>query len=191
MKNTYIEWTVTNDGFDFHYQVDKEIHSGMVSYIIYKKKEDRLTEEQRIEFADIGIEYDSPLLRWENVIFCSASYISVTDHKYLSEAVQAGTKTAATVYVSPNSEEGKNLISKLPATCGAVEYGDSMIYVYQRGTLSDFFNFEKIKEIYIAHGCKNTNWDTVKRYSLFLWRTLAMKIDVDFAFSQEGIKSKE
>ena len=35
---------ISNGDFDYHYLVDKEIHSGIVSHIVYRKQHDRIIE---------------------------------------------------------------------------------------------------------------------------------------------------
>lgn len=118
-----------------------------------------------IKYKDIGKTIDSPLLNWHNLVFCSNYYGPPPHPGYMNNAVQNGTKTASTAYVS--SHEYKQLVDKLPANCHAVPYGGtldnmSMAYVYRDGTLDELFGFKQIKFIYTSHNINNVDWDDVE-----------------------------
>ena len=80
----------------------------------------------------------------------------------MNQAVQAGKKTAATVYLEPNSEKARELVKALPGDCDALPYEQTMLYVFHKGRLQDFFNYEKIKSLYMNHGALVVNWDIVE-----------------------------
>lgn len=82
----------------------------------------------------------------------------------MSSAVQQGKKTSATIPV--NDKNYKEMESSIPETCGIVPYfitntEVSMAYIYRRGTLSDYFDFEEVKKVYTLHGIRNVDWETV------------------------------
>ena len=152
-----------NDGM-CSYLVEKESNDRNISIIVYDVSNGRHKEKSKIQYNNIGEEYASPFLNWYNLIFCSNTYGPTPDYQYMHQSVKEGKKTAATVYLEPDSEEGKQLISMLPKDCDALPYGKSMIYVFHKGCLSDFFDFEKIQSLYKKHGAYSIEWSTVKDY---------------------------
>lgn len=155
------------------FQVVKSINEYEIAIIINNISAG--CEFTRITYKNINDEFTHPFLSWYNLIFCSDCFWSIpgpngvtygpsSDRRYLNRAVQQGTKTAATVYLKPTSKEGKMLIKELPIDCAAMPYGDSMIYVYHKGSLSSFFDFERIKLIYERHGVRGIDWKVVEDY---------------------------
>lgn len=119
-----------------------------------------------IKYKNLNNEFQSPFLSWYNLFFCSNCYGPAPFYPYMNNAVQNGTKTAATAYV--NKEEFRKLIKDLPANCYAVPYNSSednmsMAYVYREGTLDELFGYEKIKEVYYSHQVTGIDWDYIKR----------------------------
>lgn len=152
-----------NDGI-CSYLVEKENRDSSISVVIYDVRYGRHTEISRIQYKNIGQEYKSPFLNWYNLIFCSNCYGAPPDYEYMHHAVQEGKKTASTVYLNVESEEGKQLVSSLPKCCGSMPYGQSMIYVFRKGCLSQFFDYEQIKSLYKKHGVNSVDWNAVKKY---------------------------
>lgn len=119
-------------------------------------------------YKDKGAEYSSPLLSWYNLIFCSNTWGNgkgiciAPDYEYMNRAVQEGKKTAATIYLASTSDEGKNLIAKLPSDCGFVPYGKTMMFVYHKGKLSDFFDYNRIRKIYENYCSTELDWVYIK-----------------------------
>jgi len=144
------------------YQVEKTTEKENISITIEDLNND--CELGRIVYKNISCEYLSPFLSWYNLIFCSNNYGPAPDYEYMHQAVQKGTKTAATIYLSCDSPEGIKVIKELPSTCGATPYGNNMIFVFRKGTLADYFDLNKIKEIYYMHGIDYLNWDKVNEY---------------------------
>ncbi len=146
------------------YLVEKETNGNNISIIVYDVRNGHHTEKGKIQYKNIGEEFSSPFLSWYNLFFCSNNYGPAPDYEYMHKAVQEGKKTAATVYLEPDSKEGKELVDSLPEDCGALPYGQSMIYVFHKGRLSDFFDFEKIKSIYTKHDVYGVDWDKAEEY---------------------------
>lgn len=149
--------TSYNSGLN-SFVVEKATTESTISIEIYKVKGDHKTEIGNIHFQNIGEEYVSPYLNWYNLIFCSNSYGPAPDYEYMNCAVQEGKKTAATIYMNAQSDEGKQLISSLPPDCSALPYGENMIYVFHKGRLGAFFDFDRIKSLYEKHGVFNLDW---------------------------------
>lgn len=146
------------------YRVEKEINDAKISIIVYDTSFGRNVIIRTITYKNIGKEYSSPFLSWYNLIFCSNNYGPAPNYPYMHSAVQDGKKTAATVYIDPNSTTGKEFVDKLPESCGSLPYDNTMIYVYRKGKLSDFFCFEEIRDIYQKHGIFSLNWDIIQNY---------------------------
>ncbi len=68
------------------------------------------------------------------------------------------------MYLSPDSVEGIQLVNKLPKNCDSLPYGQSMIYVFHKGSLLDFFDYERVRSLYEKHGAYSVKWDIVKDY---------------------------
>ena len=148
----------------YSYQVEREETPENIVISVYDTREGRHNRMSKISYTNIGEEYHSPFLSWYNLIFCSNYYGPALDYNYMDTAVQQGKKTAATIYHSLDSREGKTIVSKLPADCSYIEYDSSMIYVYHTGKLSDYFDFEKIKNLYQKHGIGSLDWEIVRMY---------------------------
>lgn len=151
-----------NDGL-CSYLVEKEINENNISIIAYDVWNGQHRETKKIQYRNIGEEFSAPFLSWYNLLFCSGGD-PAPDYEYMHRAVQEGKKTAATVYLNPDSKEGKKLVSTLPEDCSSLPYAEYMIYVFHKGCLSDFFDFEKVKSLYIKHGAYSIDWDRVKEY---------------------------
>ncbi len=152
--------TSYNSGLN-SFVVEKATTESTISIEIYKIKGDHKAEIGNIHFQNIGEEYVSPFLSWYNLIFCSNSYGPAPDYEYMNRAVQEGKKTAATIYMNAQSDEGKQLISALPLDCSALPYGENIIYVFHKGRLGDFFDFDRIKSLYEKHGVFSVDWRKV------------------------------
>ncbi len=177
-----------NDGM-CSYLVEKVIGDGYISVVIYDVRDGRQIEGKRVQYKNIGEEYQSPFLSWYNLFFCSNNYGPAPDYEYMNHAVQEGKKTASTVYLNLESEEGKLLVSTLPKDCGFMPYGKSMIYVFHKGCLSDFFDYEQIKSLYKKHGADPVDWKVVKEYFM---KDLSFFGDKQACgFSLQSVGSKE
>lgn len=146
------------------YLVEKEIDEGKVSIVVYSTRKGSRNEVRRIKYIDLNIDFSSPFLSWYNLLFCSNNYGPPPDYDYMHTAVQAGTKTAATVYLKPDSNKGRELVNNLPEDCDAVPYGDYMIFVFHKGCLADYFNYDKIRAIYELYGVRMIDWAKIKDY---------------------------
>ncbi len=145
-----------------HYVVEKETTEETHTIIIYDiRKEKR--EICRIEYNNIGEEYQSPFLSWYNLLFCSCEYGPSPDYVYMNQAVQNGMKTAATVYFAKNSVEGEAYMATLPEHCHCRSYEETMIFAYREGSISDYFDIDYIEKIYIKHGVANIDWLKVRK----------------------------
>lgn len=146
------------------YQVEREISEKEITISIFEIYKGRHYEKNTIKYKNVGEEYATPFLSWYNLIFCSNNYGAPPDYEYMHRAVQENKKTAATVYIASNSDEAKAFVETLPKECGALPYGPSMIYVYHKGRLSDYFDFERIQALYEKHGVFDVDWKKVWEY---------------------------
>jgi hypothetical protein len=80
----------------------------------------------------------------------------------MNTAVQKKQKIAATVYLNPN-DEGREYMKNQPNDVASMPYGRT-IYVYNKGCLSDYFDFEGIKKFYGKHRIKRIEWNVVKEF---------------------------
>lgn len=145
------------------YIVEKETATDTITISVYKNspnKGKRLLS--RISYPREREGYNSPFLSWYNLIFCSNNCGPSPRYDYMHTAVQLGKKTAATVYIHPDSSEGKDFIKSLPKECGAIPYGDYMIYVFRKGRLADFFDFETIRRLYENNCMTLFDWSLIK-----------------------------
>lgn len=158
--------TIIDTSYDYenHFCVEKIICGQNIYYVIYDERYDKHKEVGRICLSQPIISYESPLLNWYNLIFCSNNYGPSPDYKYMDYAVQQGKKTAATVYYSFDSDESKAIQMNLPDNCGITPYGDYMVFVYRKGKLADFFSFEKIRKAYIQMGINSLDWDLISDF---------------------------
>lgn len=152
----------SNGYITFHYTVDKDITEDK-NHIIVKDQNKDCKIITDLDYSSIP-EYEHPMLSWYNLLFCSNNYEPTTDHDYMNLAVQSGQKTAATIYLNYNSPEGQKLIESMPSNCEAMPYGDTMIYMYHKGKLSDFFDYEQIRDYYQKYGCYGIDWNIVYDY---------------------------
>ncbi len=143
--------------------IQKEATEGFVTISVIKCGKSKPDEVvSAVRYRDIGYEYKSSLLDWENLIFCSNNYGVAPIYDYMHKAVQIGKKTAATVYLAPDSQEAKQLIASLPKECDWREYGSNMIFVFHTGCLADYFDFTEIKAVYDDHGVGGIDWTWVE-----------------------------
>lgn len=151
----------SNGYSEFHYTVEKELLETGYNVLV---KDCRKNGEVVSSISCLDIpEYETPFLSWYNLIFCSAHYGALTDYEYMNRAVQTNKKTAATIYLSYDSPEGQQLIKDMPDCCAAMPYGETMIYMYHKGSLSDYFDFERIRDYYDRYGVFRINWSVVKK----------------------------
>lgn len=162
MKRELLYYTSYNDDDACIHKVERVSDGVMVDIIVYDISGDYEKECGRLTYSDIGEEYYSPYLNWYNVIFCSRNYGPQPDYEYMNTSVQKNLKTAATILIEPDSTEGKSFIARLPDNCNAIAYTASIIYVFHKGKLSDFFDFEKIKSIYERHHIRDIDWEKVR-----------------------------
>lgn len=155
--------TIIDTSYDYenHFCVERIISGHNISYVIYDERYNKHKEVGRICIPQPITTYDSPLLNWYNLVFCSNNYGPSPDYNYMNYAVQQGKKTAATVYHPFDSDESKAIQMNLPENCGIIPYGEYMIFVYRKGKLSDFFNFERIREAYKQMGIIGLDWDLI------------------------------
>lgn len=106
-------------------------------------------------------EYKSPFLSWKNLIFCSNNCGVSPHYDYMNSAVQSGQKTAATIYLKPQTPEAQEFIQSLPSDCDVLIYDETMLFVFHRGCLADFFSLASIKEVYEAHGVFSIDWSWI------------------------------
>ena len=146
------------------YRVEKETTPVETCFTIYRKNGNNPEVEYSRYSYPSNIEgYDSPFLSWYNLFFCSGVCGPEPDYEYMTNAVQQGKKTAGTVYVDSRSAEGQHIMRTVPKNCSALRYGQ-ILYVFHKGCLSDYFDFETIRRIYDTHCRQFINWDIVKDY---------------------------
>ena len=146
------------------YQVKRDTTDDSITIIVYCDWDGNLKEKRRISYKNIGKEYLHPFLNWHNVLFCSGDRTLWQDYEYLNTAVQQGTKTAATLYLEPDSVPGKEIMKSLPESVSALPYEKTMIYIFHKGCLADYFDFEQIKSLYEQHGVSRIDWNQVEFY---------------------------
>ena len=153
----------SSDGM-FCYQMKRETTDDSITIIVYCAWGENLKEKRRISYKNIGKEYLHPFLNWHNVLFCSGDRELWQDYEYLNTAVQQGTKTAATIYLEPDSVLGKEIMKSLPENVSALPFEETMIYIFHKGCLADFFDFAQIKTLYENHGVARIDWKQVEFY---------------------------
>lgn len=107
-----------------------------------------------IQYQDVGEEYYSPYLSWYNCLFCSNCYFSIApDASYMNNSVQNGKKLVATVTIPPTIT-AERFLSELPESCGYETKGKNpnTALIFRKGCLSDYFDCDKITELYRKHG---------------------------------------
>ena len=158
------------------FDVEREAHDGCVEINLYRVNGSaRFSRsgsvpnrvlQARVEYRDIGEEYESPYLSWYNWFFCAKWVLGATDDRYLCTAVQRGLKTAAILlHFHPRSRQRqryKRRLERLPDSCGFTRYGAGGFYVYRRGSFDSLFDMERLRHIYEAHGIDDLNWDRIR-----------------------------
>lgn len=69
-----------------------------------------------------------------------------------------------TIYLEPWSEEGKKLIENLPDSCESLVYQKDLLYIFQKGSLLDYFDFDTIRSYYCRHGLGYLDWEKIRKY---------------------------
>lgn len=145
------------------YQVTRIVQDGVV-YIttlqLCEGKPKRILAE--LCYKSLLPDYQSDLLSWENLALCSNQFGIAPQPDYMNYAVQNGKKPAATILSGMESGEAQRIIESLPESCGYCEYGPSMLWVYRKGCLADYYDLSSIKEIYDAHEVAGIDWDWVR-----------------------------
>jgi len=170
MRNTEV---LSTQAYELYtYEIDKIFEDGVVTIVLRNLNKSPYGVCSFFKYRDVGSAIDSELLSWHNVFFCS-NYYGVHPHQeYMSDAVQQGKKTTATIPVS--NEIYNQMVSSIPENCCVVPYFKTiseitMAYVYRKGTLSDYFDFDEVKKVYMLHGICDIEWDTVSElFSKFL-----------------------
>lgn len=146
----------------YSWSIKKAVSNDGVRFIAERTKRGGDPEvKAEIWYRSILPEYQSPFLSWKNLFFCSNNYITPPIYAYMNVAVQEGKKTAATILLELESHEAQEIIKALPDDCDYRDYPGSTFYLFHRGCLADFFDLDKIKEIYDAHGILDINWNWV------------------------------
>ena len=124
------------------------------------------TVYKTVVYPKIADSYESPYLSWDNLLYCSNSYGPVPVIKYMNYAVQEGKKVAATVY--PEDYNEYLTILNNPGECEifpfTIDEYEFELMVCRKGKLKDYFDLDKILEIYKA--C-DFNLDTEKLKNYF------------------------
>ena len=110
---------------------------------------------KRFFFPAYAQSYQSPYLSWYNLICCSNNYGPIPVVEYLNYAVQNGKKLAATIY--PNSaSDYMQMLSSVGDEYYCYPYHTReyayMLYISRKGRLADYFELNKIMDIYTACG---------------------------------------
>lgn len=146
----------------YSWSIKKAVSNDGVRFIAERTKRGGDPEViAEIWYRSILPEYQSPFLSWKNLIFCSNNYGSPPAYDYMDVAVQEGKKTAATVYHNLESPEAQEIIKALPDDCDFRDYSKTMFFLFHKGCLADFFDFDRIKAVYDAHGILEIDWDWV------------------------------
>ncbi len=154
------------------YDVEREEYDDHIDVLLYKVAKRKKTLQghspqtktlaSKIEYKNVGREYKHQFLSWYNLFFCSKCYAPITDNAYMETAVQRGMKTAATVlHLSTTTRKGQRFKRHLPESCGFVIYGETGFFVYNKGTLRDFFDMEEVMQIYASHGIDDLDWKEI------------------------------
>ena len=161
------------------FDVEREVYDDRVEIKLYRvnrsarfarnsKVQSRVLQT-RVEFRNIGTEYESPYLNWYNWFFCAKWVLGMTDDRYLCTAVQKGLKTAAIIlHFPPHSRQRqryKRRLEHLPDSCAFSHLETGGFFVYHRGAFDSLFDLEKIRYIYERHGIDDLNWNTINTMS--------------------------
>ena len=117
--------------------------------------------------------YSSSLLNWENLIRCS-NYYGLPPEEirsdgslgYMSVAVQEHLKPASTIRITIDDPHIKQLKMDLPDDCVLLKYEEeNTTFICRKGSLSDLFDIERVRETYAQFGILDIDWDVVYDYS--------------------------
>lgn len=141
-----------HDELQWTFEVYKEYRNGEYEISVIQNDGRTRTTLKTIRYLDVGEEYESPYLSWYNLIFCSNEYGVPPFCQYMNYSVQNGKKLVATVDIP--AETIKEFYSQIPETCGyEISSPDrSKALIYRKGRLSDFFDCDKVTELYVKHG---------------------------------------
>lgn len=101
--------------------------------------------------------YQSPYLSWYNLICCSNNYGPIPVVSYMNSAVQEGKKIAATIYPDTATDYMQVLADTredyycYPYHTREYQY---LLYLSRKGTLADYFDPERVLEVYRLSGIK-------------------------------------
>ncbi len=132
---------------------DEEKHVIELSYQFQGQEEAFVFK--RIFYSEEAAAFESPYLSWYNLVFCSNNYGPIPIISYMNNAVQQGKKIAATVYPT-DSREYLKIIQETEEGYYCFPYNPReyqyMLYVSRKGTLSDYFELEKLLPVYESCG---------------------------------------
>ncbi len=110
---------------------------------------------KRLFFPVCAEEFRSPYLSWYNLICCSNNYGPIPVVSYMNCAVQNGKKIAATIYPD-SAAEYMRILSEVGEDYYCYPYHPReyryMLYISRKGKLSDYFELERLLEVYRASG---------------------------------------
>ncbi|MCI8991197.1 MAG: hypothetical protein HFG80_00480 [Eubacterium sp.] len=113
--------------------------------------------------------YQSEYLSWYNLIFCSNFYGPIPVVSYMNHAVQQGKKLAATVY-PVDANDYMSILKETAQDYYCFPYHTEeyalLMYISRKGTLNDYFDKDKIVEVYKNCGIE---LDTEKVDRYFSW----------------------
>ena len=164
MKQIEVLFSYT-DEVQFHkYQIDRILDGSIVTVILRDVVKSPFCVCSVLSFEDVGATMDSPLIDWRNLFLCSNEYAAAPNYKHMNEAVQNDTKTAATLYLCP--AEFEKTKRTLPQDYYIMEFGggngnSDIQYIYRKGALTDYFEFEQARYIYESHRVNGVNWSGV------------------------------
>lgn len=108
---------------------------------------------KRIFFSEKAEQYQSPYLSWYNLICCSNNYGPIPVVDYMNHAVQNGKKLAATIY--PESAQAyMQILAEVGDDYYCYPYHtreyNYLLYISKKGTLADYFDLERVMQVYEA-----------------------------------------
>ena len=141
-----------------------------VIFALYRQQqEERVTVSLKYRFPSQGPEeitcrkifyplraedYESPYLSWYNLICCSNNYGPVPVVPYMNRAVQKGRKVAATIYPA-SAQEYMSILAEVeqkPDRYYCYPYHPQeyryLLYLSRTGTLRDYFDLDRLLQIY-------------------------------------------
>lgn len=112
---------------------------------------------KRIFFSEKAEKYQSPYLSWYNLICCSNNYGPIPVVDYMNHAVQNGKKLAATIY--PESAQAyMQILAEVGDDYYCYPYHTReysyLMYISRKGALSDYFELERILDVYESCGIR-------------------------------------